>query len=56
MIHVQTLTKTYIFGFRIDPLEKLRQLEAQISNLWRIYHDKPIFGVEVEEEEVNLNN
>jgi hypothetical protein len=42
----------YKFGFRIDPIEKLHQLEKQIFNLWRIYHDKPIFGVELEEEDV----
>jgi hypothetical protein len=46
----------YKFGFRIDPIEKLHQLEKQIFNLWRIYHDKPIFGVELEEEDVGFVN
>jgi hypothetical protein len=48
------MTKSHIFGFRIDPTEKLYQLEKQIFNLWRIYHDKPIFGVELEEEDVGI--
>lgn len=54
VIHIQTHVKKYLFGFRIDPIEKLRQLERQIFNFWRIYHDKPIFGVEIEEEDVSI--
>lgn len=54
IIHLQTSIKAITFGFRIDPIEKLRQLERQVFNLWRIYHDKPIFGVDVEEEDVRF--
>lgn len=55
VINVQTPIKTHLFGFRIDPKEKLHQLERQIFNLWRIYHDKPIFGVELEDEDVRIS-
>ena len=49
-MNVQTPTKPYLFGFRIDPLDKMRHTQSQIANLWRLYHDKPIFGVEMDED------
>lgn len=36
----------YILGFRADPVEHLEEVYTQISNLWKIFSQTPIFGVE----------
>merc|ERR1719335_1441291 len=41
----------YILGFRIDPVEQLEDVNTQISNLWRVFSNTPIFGVEFTIEE-----
>merc|ERR1719387_2623900 len=41
----------YILGFRIDPVEHLEDVNTQITNLWRVFSNTPIFGVEYTMEE-----
>eukprot|EP00033_Pygsuia_biforma_P003251 GCRY01003563.1.p1 GENE.GCRY01003563.1~~GCRY01003563.1.p1 ORF type:complete len:344 (+),score=65.22 GCRY01003563.1:140-1171(+) len=41
----------YILGFRMDPKEKLQEMVKAIKNLYAIYAENPIFGVEFEVEE-----
>ena len=41
----------YVLGFRIDPVEKLKEVAQEIQNLQRVYSACPIFGVEYETEE-----
>ena len=38
----------YILGFRIDPAEKLQEIQKEIGSLHRLYSNTPIFGVEYE--------
>ncbi len=38
----------YVLGFRIDPVEKLKDTAKEIQNLHRVYSSCPIFGVEFE--------
>ena len=44
----------FMYGFRIDPREKLVMITKQIRNLWKLYQEKPIFGVDLEQEEEDL--
>lgn len=36
----------YILGFRADPVEHLEEVYKQILNLWKIFSQTPIFGVD----------
>ncbi|KAK7063197.1 Bardet-Biedl syndrome 5 protein [Halocaridina rubra] len=36
----------YVLGFRIDPIEKLHEVHKEISSLFNVYSQCPIFGVE----------
>ncbi|XP_069948576.1 BBSome complex member BBS5 isoform X1 [Cherax quadricarinatus] len=36
----------YVLGFRIDPLEKLHEVHKEISALYSVYSQCPVFGVE----------
>jgi Bardet-Biedl syndrome 5 protein len=49
---------SYVLGFRIDPLERLKHVFQEISNLHEIYTRKPIFGVEhtIEEKPPSLHH
>ncbi len=41
----------YVLGFRVDPVEKLKDLVQEIHSLYQVYHTNPIFGVEFKLEE-----
>lgn len=36
----------YVLGFRIDPIEKLHEVHKEISALYSVYSQCPVFGVE----------
>ncbi|XP_066968742.1 Bardet-Biedl syndrome 5 protein homolog isoform X2 [Macrobrachium rosenbergii] len=36
----------YVLGFRIDPVEKLHEVHKEISSLFNVYSQCPVFGVE----------
>ncbi|XP_063848231.1 Bardet-Biedl syndrome 5 protein homolog isoform X3 [Scylla paramamosain] len=36
----------YVLGFRIDPVEKLHEVHKEISALYTVYSQCPVFGVE----------
>ncbi|XP_068244808.1 Bardet-Biedl syndrome 5 protein homolog isoform X2 [Palaemon carinicauda] len=36
----------YVLGFRIDPSEKLHEVHKEISSLYNVYSQSPVFGVE----------
>ncbi|KAK4318630.1 hypothetical protein Pmani_010377 [Petrolisthes manimaculis] len=36
----------YVLGFRIDPIEKLHQVHKEISALYTVYSQCPVFGIE----------
>jgi Bardet-Biedl syndrome 5 protein len=35
----------YVLGFRIDPQERLHEVHKEISSLYAVYSEAPIFGV-----------
>lgn len=35
----------YVLGFRIDPVEKLKEVHKEITSLYKVYSSTPIFGV-----------
>ena len=37
----------FVLGFRLDPVEKLRQLYNEIGSLWTAYTSRPNFGVKI---------
>jgi len=41
----------YILGFRIDPIDHLEEINTQITNLWKVFSQTPIFGIEYTVEE-----
>merc|ERR1719171_388165 len=41
----------YILGFRVDPPGNLEDVNTQITNLWKVFSNTPIFGVEYTVEE-----
>lgn len=41
----------FILGFRVDPVERLKELFQEVSNLHKIFSQNPIFGVDFEVEE-----
>lgn len=42
----------FVLGFRVDPVEKLKDIVQEIHSLYQVYQTSPIFGVDftVEEE------
>ena len=48
VIESSELSGGYILGFRIDPLEKLQEIQKEISSLHKLYSTTPIFGIEYE--------
>ncbi|XP_064116103.1 Bardet-Biedl syndrome 5 protein homolog isoform X1 [Macrobrachium nipponense] len=36
----------YVLGFRIDPVDKLHEVHKEISSLFNVYSQCPVFGVE----------
>ena len=43
----------YVLGFRIDPSEKLQEIYKELSSLFNVYSQSPIFGVEFTKEAVS---
>ena len=35
----------YVLGFRLDPLEKMKDVQKEISALFRAFSQNPVFGV-----------
>jgi len=48
VIESSELSGGYILGFRIDPIEKLQEIQKEIASLHKPYSTNPIFGVEYE--------
>ena len=48
VIESSEISGGYILGFRIDPLEKLQEIQKEIASLHKLYSATPIFGVEYE--------
>ncbi|XP_046569797.1 Bardet-Biedl syndrome 5 protein homolog [Haliotis rubra] len=48
VVETSTMSGGYVLGFRIDPVEKLKDTAKEIQNLHRVYSSCPIFGVEFE--------
>lgn len=46
VIESSELSGGYILGFRIDPQEKLTEIQQEISALHKLYSSQPVFGVE----------
>ena len=46
VVESSELSGGYILGFRIDPLEKLQEIQREIASLHKLYSTTPIFGVE----------
>ncbi|XP_063696029.1 Bardet-Biedl syndrome 5 protein homolog [Culicoides brevitarsis] len=44
---------SYVLGFRIDPPEKLTEVFKELSSLYSIYSEAPIFGVFYEQKQKN---
>ena len=42
------LSGGYILGFRIDPVEKLQEIQKEIASLHKLYSSTPIFGIQYE--------
>lgn len=43
--------KRYILGFRIDPVERMREVFKEIHSLWQLFSVNPVFGVDWKMEE-----
>ena len=48
VIESSEISGGYILGFRIDPMEKLQEIQNEIASLHKLYSATPIFGVEYE--------
>lgn len=42
----------YVLGFRVDPVEKLHDLQKELLSIYEVYSKSPIFGVEFSIEKV----
>ena len=51
VMETSTSSGGYVLGFRVDPVEKLKDLVQEIHSLYQVYHTNPIFGVEYKLEE-----
>lgn len=36
----------YILGFRVDPLDRLKEVFKEIQSLWQLFSVNPVFGIE----------
>ena len=45
VIETTALSGSYVLGFRVDPVEKLKTVREEINALWKVYSKNPIFGV-----------
>ena len=36
----------FVLGFRVDPVEKLKDIVQEIHSLYQVYQARPIFGVD----------
>lgn len=45
-IHVQS--GGYVLGFRLDPVEKLKDVGKEIQSLHQVYSSSPLFGIDFE--------
>ena len=48
VIESSEISGGYILGFRIDPIEKLQEIQKEIGSLHKLYSTTPIFGIEYE--------
>lgn len=46
MVNSTVLSGSYILGFRVDPIEKLKILFKELTSLYEVYSNNPIYGVE----------
>lgn len=46
MVETTETSGGYILGFRIDPLERMKNIHREITALQAVYTKAPIFGVE----------
>jgi Bardet-Biedl syndrome 5 protein len=46
VIQTATTAGNYVLGFRIDPQERLHEVYKEISSLYTVYGETPIFGVD----------
>ncbi|KAJ3287969.1 Bardet-Biedl syndrome 5 protein [Borealophlyctis nickersoniae] len=46
VIQTSAASGNYLLGFRIDPIEKLKEVGKYVKKLWRMFHETPVFGVE----------
>ncbi|RXG59907.1 Bardet-Biedl syndrome 5 protein-like [Armadillidium vulgare] len=44
----------YVLGFRIDPVEKLHDIHKELTSLFNVYKQNPVFGVEFSNEKQRL--
>ncbi|KAJ6660768.1 hypothetical protein lerEdw1_017394 [Lerista edwardsae] len=51
VIESSQATGGYVLGFKIDPVERLREAAKEINSLHKVYSVNPIFGVDYEMEE-----
>lgn len=51
VIETSPQSGSYVLGFRVDPIEKMKKLFKEVSSLHRLYSKNPIFGVEFAVEE-----
>lgn len=47
-IDAKSKIRQFHFGFRIDPPQEMVRACQEIKNLWKLYHERPIFGVNME--------
>ncbi len=41
----------FVLGFRVDPVDKLKDIVQEIHSLYQVFHASPIFGVDYTLEE-----
>ena len=45
----------FVLGFRVDPVDKLKDIVQEIHSLYQVYQASPVFGVDYTlEEEVRI--
>ncbi|CBZ24659.1 conserved hypothetical protein [Leishmania mexicana MHOM/GT/2001/U1103] len=48
VIETSRYAGNFVLGFRVDPEEKLNEMYAEISTLWRTWTARPLLGMKVE--------
>ncbi|AYU76980.1 hypothetical protein, conserved [Leishmania donovani] len=48
VIETSSYAGNFVLGFRVDPEEKLNEMYAEISTLWRTWTARPLLGMKVE--------